>query len=122
VTEPEGLILPACAAGGCWGGGKKRARRTENPRGGKFSAPRLAAKPPTSEGHRTLCAAQPLSGFPQFSFPAHKRAISRTPHTKLPFCTVEVFARPAHVWADKRVFNLFLQAGGGKFSAPSLVL
>jgi len=23
VTEPEGLILPACAAGGCWGGGKK---------------------------------------------------------------------------------------------------
>ena len=65
VTEPEGLILPACAAGGCWGGGKKRARRTENPRGGKFSAPRLAANPPTSEGHRTLCAARPgFSGFP----------------------------------------------------------
>ena len=41
VTEPEGLILPACAAGGCWGGGKKRARRTENPRGGKFFAASL---------------------------------------------------------------------------------
>ena len=71
---------------------------------------RLSAKPSTAERRQTLCAVQTLSGFPQRSFPAHKRAISRTPHTKLPFCTVEVFARPAHVWADKRVFNLFLHS------------
>lgn len=54
---------------------------------------RLSAKPSTAERRQTLCAVQTLSGFPQRSFPAHKRAILRTSHTKLPFFDKQSRAR-----------------------------
>ena len=54
---------------------------------------RLPAKPSTAERRQTLCAVQTLSGFPQRSFPAHKRAILRTSHTKLPFFDKQSRAR-----------------------------
>ena len=41
---------------------------------------RLSAKPSTAERRQTLCAVQTLSGFPQRSFPAHKRAIAHFAH------------------------------------------
>ena len=103
------------------GRGQKKGAPHGKSSGRKFSARgwRQNRQPLKDTGR--FCAAQPLS-VSSVLLSGAQRAISRTPHTKLPFCTVEVFARPAHVRADKRVFNLFLQAGGGKFSALSLVL
>lgn len=58
-----------------------------------FEKQQLSAKPSTAERRQTLCAVQTLSGFPQRSFPAHKRAILRTSHTKLPFFDKQSRAR-----------------------------
>ena len=78
-----------------------------------------AVLPPTSEGHRTLCAAQPVSGFPQFSFPsgAQKGNFAHFAH-KIAFCTVEVFARPAHVRTGKRFLSFSTGWGGHLFRCP----
>ena len=77
-----------------------------------------AALPPTSEGHRTLCAAQPVSGFPQFFFSgAQKGNFAHFAH-KIALLYGRVFARPAHVRAGKRFLSFSTGRGGHLFRCP----
>lgn len=63
-----------------------------------------------------LCCA---AGFPQFSFPAHKRAISRTSHTKLPF-VLQRYLPARRTSGRANVFLFFFdRLGRAPFQVPA---